>query len=62
MDKRDSELEEGLNEKKLINLYIDNKNRYDREEGETDLRNIKFVRPYAAYAQMCLLTFMYLDC
>ena len=26
---RDSELEEGLNEKKLIN----NKNRYDREEG-----------------------------
>ena len=33
MDKRDSELEEGLNEKKLINLYIDNKNRYDREEG-----------------------------
>ena len=33
MDKRDSELEEGLNEKELIHLYIDNENRYDREEG-----------------------------
>ena len=33
MDEMDSELEEGLNGKELIHLYIDKENRYDREEG-----------------------------